>query len=256
MNAVTTMAPGVPSSPAGRPLPRRPWSRNRYPVSAFEAALAELGARGATGALRGPNGTVWLSDGAVTGARSPLVSDVPFGAPTGRRFEAELTWRERLLDAAYYALGQTGGEFEFHAAPPPDGPTRALPLEALRQAIGRRRALLDQVLARPDLDTAPVTAAEVRPGMPPGRRLRALLAAADGQLTPPQLAARLGRSAFGVLLDVRLLAAAGLLRLPPRPPAEPPRSGAAAAPDRPPADPSDPNVAMLLRIRAALEARL
>ncbi|TQF06258.1 transcriptional regulator [Kitasatospora acidiphila] len=256
MTAVTMPASGVPSSPAGRPLPRRRWSRNRYPVGAFEAALAELGARGAAGALRGPSGTVWLSDGAVAGARSPLVADVPFGSPTRRPFEAELVWRERLLDAAYYAFGQVGGEFEFHAAPTPDGLTRTLPLEALRQAIGRRRALLDQVLARPDLDTAPVVAAEVRPGMPPGRRLQAVLAATDGQLTPPQLAARLGRSVFGVLLDVRLLAAAGLLRLPPRPPAEPPRSGAAAAPDRPPVDPSDPDVAMLLRIRAALEARL
>ncbi|MCC9307487.1 hypothetical protein LN042_10290 [Kitasatospora sp. RB6PN24] len=188
------------------------------------------------------------------------------------------------MDAVYFVLGQAGREFEFHAGPPPDGSVRSLPLEALRQAIGRRRALLDQVMPRPELDTAAVTVAETRPGVPPGRRLRAVLAAADGQLAPSQLAARLGRSVFGLLLDVRLLAAAGHLVLPHRPlsepppapseplgpvsdphrpppephraPSEPPPPSAAAPSDRSPAVPSDPEVTMLLRIRAALEARL
>jgi hypothetical protein len=236
----------------------------------------DLAAQRASGELRGPSGTVWLSRGAVVRAHSPLVPEACLlaGAWFGDRIDDELAWNTRLLDAAYFALGQADGPFDFRAELPPDGRVRTLRTEVLCYAIGRRRALLDQVLPRPDLDTAAVAPAAPGGRSPsPGRRLCALLAAADGQLTPPELASRLGRSTFSVLLDIRLLAGAGLLRLPSRaaparpadsgvpsiPPAAPglPRRQAPAQPsERPPADPSDPNVALLLRIRAALEARL
>lgn len=112
------------------------------------------------------------------------------------------------------------------------------------------------------------------------RRRRAVLEAADGRRTPAEIALLLGRSAFGTVLDIRHLAAGGLIEstpsLPPPPvplqpllaPVPPPLPPPVEAqrvvfPTRtrpaattPSYDPSDPHVALLLRIRAGLEARL
>ncbi|MFE9424738.1 transcriptional regulator [Kitasatospora sp. NPDC006697] len=223
-------------------LPRRHAKSRRG--SAFESALGELAAQRATGALHGTAGTAWLADGAVVGVHSPYTADAP--PPCAER---ELAWHGMLLDAAYFAFGQDCGSLGFHPGPPPeDGGLRALPFERLGQAIRCRRALLDQVCPHPELDTAAVATAPTGSALPaPARRLAELLAAVDGALTPHQLACRLRRSTFGVLLDVRLLAAAGLLHLPP---------GAGEAAVRSALDPADPEVALLLRIRSALEARL
>jgi hypothetical protein len=68
----------------------------------------------------------------------------------------------------------------------------------------------------------------------------------DGSRTAPAIARELGRRAFATLLDVRRLAAAGLVAPAPADPADPkapPRSGA-----------TDPYVALLKRVRDALEA--
>ncbi|GAA1961299.1 hypothetical protein [Kitasatospora viridis] len=230
------------STPTGT-LPRR---RAKAEAGPFEAALGELAARRATGALHGAAGTAWLADGAVVRVRSPYAAPDPCA-------EGELAWYGLLLDAAYFAFGQPGGALGFEPGPPPgDDRQRALSCERLGRAVRCRRALLNQVCPHPELDTAAV-AREDAPSHPPAhpaRRLSELLAAADGELVPHQLARRLGRSTFGVLLDVRLLAAAGLLHLPP---------GAGDAAARRPLDrldPSDPEVALLLRLRSALEARL
>ncbi|MEU4096700.1 transcriptional regulator [Streptomyces sp. NPDC026673] len=120
----------------------------------------------------------------------------------------------------------------------------------------------------------------------------AVLAAADGSRTPVQIAWHLGRSAFATLLDVRRLAAIGRISTPVRaeaPPAPAPPAAVSSpapvpraavlspapapapvplppAPEPPPLtrggpqpavlSSSDPSVALLLRLRAALEARL
>lgn len=84
-----------------------------------------------------------------------------------------------------------------------------------------------------------------------GTRQRALLAAADGERTPAELARLLGRPAFHTLLDVRRLAAAGLVETPLDPGPEP------APPPPVPALPvADPDIALLRRLRDALEAHL
>ncbi|PRH80688.1 hypothetical protein C6N75_02690, partial [Streptomyces solincola] len=90
------------------------------------------------------------------------------------------------------------------------------------------------------------------PGQTVTARQRALLARADGRRTPAQLARDLGRPAFHTLLDIRRLAAAGLVATPREP-----------APTAPPTVPgwvadiaADPDIALLRRLRDALEAHL
>ncbi|MFV2121672.1 transcriptional regulator, partial [Streptomyces sp. Act-28] len=80
---------------------------------------------------------------------------------------------------------------------------------------------------------------------------RQLLEGADGVRTPAQLAWVLGRPAFHTVLEIRRLAAAGLVETPApdTDPAPVPPSGAA-----PTAGP--PDIALLRRVRDALEAHL
>jgi len=280
------------------PLPRRRRS-GCSPATSFEAALTDLAAEGATGALTGADGTVHLLDGAVVHAESRSAADVGSlltgcGRLAGRdwedalllsggrlaeyllasgqvgRGELELARLTALFDAAHFALGQDGGELRFDSAAVPHfRPARPLTVHELRGAIGRRRALLDRIWPSSRLDAAPLYrhGADPDPRAVPSRRRRAVLNAADGRLTAPRIARLLGRSSFGVLLDVRQLAAVGLLEAgqpavavpppaaelpPPAPPAvllPPPR-----APGPPGYDPDDPEVGLLLRLRAALEA--
>ncbi|MFC0597966.1 transcriptional regulator [Streptomyces palmae] len=282
-----TPSPGPPA-----PLPRRRRRTGSLPPSTFQAALGELCAQGATGALTGPAGSVYLTDGAVVHAESPLAPDVetllagdrrpppPAGAQTPAAgllgaCERELCQLSALLDAAYFALQQDRAPLTFRTGQPPRlAAVHALSADALREAVGQRLALLDRVWPWPDVDTAAVTCHHRQAAR--GRRLavrparqHAVLAAADGLRTPPEIARLLRRSAFGTLLDVRQLAAAGLIETPGLravPSAAPdPIAPAPAVPDRPPPplsrteprhDPSDPEVALLLRLRAALEAKL
>ncbi|MER5350131.1 transcriptional regulator [Kitasatospora sp. NPDC002551] len=123
---------------------------------------------------------------------------------------------------------------------------------------------------------------------PPTRRQCELLDHADGRRTPAELARLLGRSAFATTADVRRLAAAGLLAGPdtgcaagtapaapggvpaPRAPGGlhrrvpgaalaaltgPPRAAAPPPAGVPPND-TDPDIALLIRVRTLLEARL
>jgi hypothetical protein len=82
-------------------------------------------------------------------------------------------------------------------------------------------------------------------GTGPTRSQRQVLGAADGSRTPAQIAWLLGRSAYTTVLDVRRLAAAGLIETPSRRPAPVPvpypRSAA-------------PDISLLIRLRDALEA--
>ncbi|MFJ5926116.1 transcriptional regulator [Kitasatospora sp. NPDC092948] len=291
------------------PLPRRRRS-SCAPATTFEAALTDLAAEGATGVLHGPAGAVHLAAGLVVHAESPRGASVGHlltgagritvrdweesavlsgGHPadhllsTGRigRAELELARLAATLDGAHDALAQHDGELRFDSAVRPAFRlARPLSVLELRGAVGRRRALLDACWPAADLDSVPPVAtgaAPVRRTAVPRHRRQALLAAADGTRTVPELARLLGRTTFGTLLDVRQLAAAGLLTAVPsdpppvtgplpavRPavlPAPPPAAGPRPAPPDvllPPGprsyDTSDPEVGLLLRLRAALEA--
>ncbi|MEU9130031.1 transcriptional regulator [Kitasatospora sp. NPDC048540] len=330
----------MPATLAAQRLPRRRRS-GCSPATVFETALTDLAAQRADGTMAGAAGTLHLVDGYVVHAESPAAASVEAlltgcgrlsaaewaghlatGLPmaeqlvrSGRvsRSELQLCQLTAVLDAAFFALAQDGGEIRFSAAARPEFTlARPMSVRELRAAVGRRRALLDRVWPCPQLDAAAVRR---RPGAVPtacSRRRRAVLDAADGHRTPADIALLLGRSAFGTVLDIRHLAAGGLIEstappipaIPPIPTVPPPRTAMRPAvpvgppqvllPTRPrhaapqavpvavavpvpvavavpaaapvavhpavatalPYDPSDPHVALLLRIRAGLEARL
>ncbi|MEV4555691.1 transcriptional regulator [Kitasatospora sp. NPDC049285] len=294
--------PAVPVQPvpaaAGRsrtPLPRRRRS-TCAPATTFEAALTDLAAEGATGALHGPDGAVHLVAGAAVHAEAPAAATVGHLLTGAGRIsvrdwedslllgadrladylvgshllgpgELELARLTATLDAGHFALAQHGGELRFDpAARPVFRLARPLTVLELRGAVGRRRSLLDACWPTAELDLVPLLATGTPPQRRtavPRRRRQALLAAADGTRTATELARLLGRSTFGTLLDVRQLAAAGLLgaRRPAAVPDPPPPAAAQPVPPDvllPPGprtyDPSDPEVGLLLRLRAALEA--
>ncbi|MER8184220.1 transcriptional regulator [Kitasatospora sp. NPDC094015] len=313
---MTTAALGVPTlhAPVLR-LPRRRRS-GCSPATVFETALTDLAAQRATGVITGTDGSLYLHDGSVVHAESPSAPGVGSlltgcgrltpaewaghleghrtdGRPLAEQLvgsgrvsasELHLCHLTAVLDAAFFALGQAEGEIHFSAAVEPRFTlARPMSVRELRAAAGRRRALLDRVWPCPQLDTATVRR---RPGAVPRactRRRRAVLEAADGLRTPAEIARLLGRSTFGTVLDIRHLAAGGLIESaapvpepapapsfppvtvpPPRAAPEPsPAAPQVLLPSRPHPtapvlfhDPSDPHVALLLRIRAGLEARL
>ncbi|MFH8635213.1 hypothetical protein ACH4CC_35930 [Streptomyces lydicus] len=281
------------------------------PISPHPPAPAGLldrfAAERVTGALRGPHGCFYLLDGAVTcveDAAAPGI-DVRLSAagkvpPQGWRYAAERAGPQRRGGQFLVSEGWlTQGELEvchlaalldaaFFALPlPPDatsftpgtahwlGVVRPVSAAALQQATARRRALLDRLRRWAAADTSPVVAVPTGDRAPtPTSRQRRLLAHADGRHTPYELARTLGQSAFVTLLDVRRLAAAGLVRMPPAPGGLPRRRpGAsldgsappAAAGPRPPTwqlpvpdvlHTADPDIALLVRLRTALEENL
>ena len=282
----------------GLPIPPRP--------PAPDGLLDRFAAQRVTGALRGPHGCVYLLDGAVTcvecAARhpgstyaSPRPARCPRRAggrpwtPPGRSTASASSWSARAGDA-----GRTGDL-------PPGGPPRrrllrpaAAPAEATSftpgsahwlgacarsapppcsrrrpaagrswpaAALGRGRQLAGRARLRP-CGRARTTAGQ-----------RRLLERADGRHTPYELARSLGQSAFVTLLDIRRLAAAGLVRVPS--PAALPRRRPGACLDGPPPGPAhgrvhpdwqlpvpdlldtaDPDIALLIRLRTALEENL
>ncbi|WP_228775515.1 MULTISPECIES: transcriptional regulator [Streptomyces] len=243
--------------------------------------LDRLASERATGALHGCAGALYLADGAVVHAESPAVPDlgrrltargrlspqaweeaVAEGGPGYRagsllvergrlsRGELELCHLSALFDAAYFVLSPLGPGLRA-----PDrflggarhwlGPIRPVPVPLLRREVVRRRRLLERAWPRPEVDAAPVVRTSdggAGPAQATGRR--AVLAAADGVRTPVQIARDLGRPAFATLLDVRRLAAAGLVRTP--------CADTPTAPVPPP--PAAPELSLLYRIRDALEA--
>lgn len=256
----------------------------------------------ATGALHGRAGALYLADGALVHAESPVVPDVGWRLTAGGRLSRE-SWEEAvaeggpghragsllvergrlsrgelelchlsaLFDAAYFVLfpldgSQRAPDRFLREARHWFGPVRPVPVAAVEREVRRRRGLLERAWPCPEVDVSPVVPVpgavrRARPGTAPGARPQgrgaaagpgcgrgAVLAAADGVRTPTQIAGALGRSAFATLLDVRRLAAAGLVRTPvPGTPA--PRPAPAA---RVPAD--APDISLLRRIRDALEA--
>ncbi|MEU1778194.1 MULTISPECIES: transcriptional regulator [Streptomyces] len=255
------------------------------------ATLDRLVRERATGALHGRAGALYLADGALVHAESPVVPDVGWrltasgrlsresweeavaeGGPDHRagsllvergrlsRGELELCHLSALFDAAYFVLSPLDGSQRapdrfLRGARHWFGPVRPVPVAAVRREVRRRRGLLERAWPCPALDVSPVVPVPVP--VPAPRAVRrspsgAVLAAADGVRTPTQIAGALGRSAFATLLDVRRLAAAGLVRTP-APGTPPPRRARPAAPAaKVPAD--APEIFLLQRIRDALEA--
>ncbi|MFJ5265888.1 transcriptional regulator [Streptomyces sp. NPDC088387] len=253
----------VETTPPPR-LPVRDREAARAQFGALSPMLARLATEHATGTLHREHGTLHLADGGVVHAESPsapgievlLAGPAPSDpAPLPDRFAQgalELCRLEALYDAAYFALApsSTPGRFRF-GTPPPAGGGRAVPVAVLERAVVRRRAVLHRIWPDPRTDgTALVrTDAGAHPARSVTARQRAVLDRVDGVRTAPDIAWELGRQAFHTLVDVRRLAAAGLVR--PQPPpasAEPPPAEGAP----PPAD--DPHIILLKRLRDALEA--
>ncbi|TYK50392.1 transcriptional regulator [Actinomadura decatromicini] len=173
-------------------------------------ALGALERERSTGLLRiGDDGAFQIVRGAVAHAESrhaPGPGEPPDGS--GRELPELLA----VFDAAYFLLG-SAAEPDFTEGPPSARPRR-ITAATLVHERRRRRGLLDAAWPDAGVDVAPVV---------PVRRVRRqrviltgvqaeILLNADGRRTPADLAAHLGRTAFGCLLAVRGLAAASLLR--------------------------------------------
>ncbi|WP_030747456.1 hypothetical protein [Streptomyces sp. NRRL F-5135] len=245
--------------------------------------LVRLADEHATGALLRDHGTLYLADGRVVHAESPAAPGIDILLTTGGRLsradweeavdragarrtvgrflvesgrlhegELEICHVGALFDAAYFALTPGGGPTRFrHGAQHWIGPVRPVPAAAVAREIARRLELLDSVWPYPAVDTAPVTPRAPAPGQVVTRGQHALLSLADGTRTPVALARALGRPAFHTLLDIRRLAAAGLLETPDEPAAAP-----ATVPSWVATVAADPDTALLRRLRDALEESL
>ncbi|MEU8761929.1 transcriptional regulator [Streptomyces sp. NPDC048659] len=246
--------------------------------------LTRLAAERATGALLRDHGTLYLVDGRVVHAESPSAPGLDVLLTAGGRLpregwdeavdragahravgrflvdsgrlhdgELEICHLGAVFDAAFFALAPTSAPSRFrYGVGHWFGAVRPVDAEAVERETVRRRELLDSVWPYPAVDTAPVVPRPAAPGQPVGARQRALLAAADGTRTPAEIARVLGRPAFHTLLDVRRLAAAGLVETP----SEPPPTAAPAVPAWVGEVATDPDIALLRRLRDALEAAL
>ncbi|MBB5110134.1 hypothetical protein FHS40_009264 [Streptomyces spectabilis] len=193
--------------------------------------------------------------------------------------ELELSQSCTVIDAALFALPFPPDAAEFtpgvtHWL----GVIRPIPVAAIIRAVQHCAAKLSQFHAWASADRTPVIAAYPPPYMVTYRQ-RELLAHADGRHTPPELAQMLGRSAFETILATRRLAARGLVQLPNEPPtaysslpglprrlpgstlAEQSQPGVSDVTTWQPSIPaaqscSNPDVALLVRLRTALEEHL
>ncbi|GAA1560950.1 hypothetical protein GCM10009827_097820 [Dactylosporangium maewongense] len=224
----------------GRQQPKL--GRGVTPVKALQQ-LAGLGVTGAMTVVGQPGGVIFLRDGLVNGVESPAAPSVDrlltaAGVVDERVWETipsrparalvegghlsaaevELCAINALYDAAWFVLSTERAELRF--APDIEhwlGAESTVTADQLCDHVARQRRILDEVHPSDVTDTA-----AVRPVLRPGLD-RVLLSGlqweivlhADGQRTPQDLAGLLGRSAYAVTLDVRRLAAAGLIESPP-----------------------------------------
>ncbi|GAA3396145.1 DUF4388 domain-containing protein [Cryptosporangium minutisporangium] len=220
-------------------------------MTAVEAALRELVALGATGALHvdaSLGAVLYLQEGRVTHidadaapgigtvltASGRLSKDVwesvrTVGGPSARvgallvdqgylsQGELELCVNSALFDAAYFALEAEPTAVRFVAGEASwFGGTPRVDVERVVREVARRRDQLTATFPSSEFDEAPLA---LVPRLPrdqivvDGLRWELLLNA-DGRRTPLELARQLGRGAFATLLEVRRLAAIGALRAP------------------------------------------
>ncbi|WP_435601049.1 transcriptional regulator [Streptomyces sp. C10-9-1] len=252
------------------------------PTAAVSPTLTRLAEERATGVLVRDHGALYLADGQVVHAESPAAPGLDVlliaGGRLGRtgwddavaragarrevgRFlvdsgqvtggELELCHLAALHDAAFFTLAPAGGPTRFrYGVAHWMGSIRPVPAADVAREASRRRGLLEALWPYPGVDTAPLRPAPASPGA--SRRQQALLALADGVRTPPAIARVIGRPAFNTLVEVRRMAAAGLVETPPDPACTP----RARLPDWVPDFSDDPDIALLRRLRDALEASL
>ncbi|MER8119920.1 transcriptional regulator [Streptomyces sp. NPDC094031] len=279
--------------------------RDKAAARALSPMLNRLAEERATGVLVREHGTLYLAEGRVVHAESPLAPGLDVlltahgtlaaaawqraaAAAEGPLHAAELLLESGLLpsgalelchldalyDAGYFALApsSTPGRFHYEGAPR-TGPLPSVPVVALERETLRRRLQLHRLWPDPAADTAPLIRADPLPRRdtgpcapagparrtPVAPRQRAVLDRVDGTRTAADIARELGRQAFHTLVDVRRLAAAGhlgpLAPAVPVPAAPPPTAPEQARNLPPPLPPvTDPDIALLKRLRDALEA--
>ncbi|MET8981963.1 transcriptional regulator [Streptomyces sp. NPDC004539] len=196
------------------------------------------------------DGDVWKKTVSRRGAVQLLVDEghLPRGA-------VELCLLGALFDAAYFALspGDTPARFRYDDTQDEPGVVRPVEAGALERETARRRALLDRVWPDGRTDDAPLRLVDPHPPPRLPARRRAVLDQVDGDRTATDIAHRLGRRAFPTLLDVRRLAAAGLVT-PLVTPNPPPAASTSPVPAPGPLPDDDPHITLLKRLRDALEA--
>ncbi|RPK77523.1 hypothetical protein EES45_20890 [Streptomyces sp. ADI97-07] len=245
--------------------------------------LQRLAAERATGALMRDRGTLYLADGQVVHAESPATPGIDVLLTTSGALRSEGWWDAvaqagagqrvarylvdsgrvpggalelchlgALYDAAFFALAPTHTPARFrYGVSHWIGPVRPVPVDSVQRETLRRRELLDRIWPDALTDSAPIapTAHPVDAPVPP--RQRRVLDLVNGVRTATDIAQELGRSAFHTLVDLRRLAAAGLVE-----PVRPASAGSASGPVRIelPEVTADPDLALLRRLRDALEA--
>ncbi|MFC4531248.1 hypothetical protein [Sphaerisporangium dianthi] len=154
------------------------------------------------------------------------------------RGELELCVLGAILDAAFFVLAATGTRHRFKEGDRhPFGDRWYFDVAGLFREYGRRRVQLDRAWPYPELDSLPVV---ITPRITAQRVVLTpvqweVLLNADGTATPLDLARRIGRPAYSVLLAVRQFGAAGLLLAPGNAAPLPPGTSAdGAAPALPP----------------------
>ena len=263
------------------PPPRLP-VRDRAPGAAaggISPMLSRLAEERATGVLIRERGTLYLADGEVVHAESPATPGLDVLFSVRGVLDAEV-WREAvaaagarrrvgrflidsgriaegalelchlgsLYDAAYFVLGPSSTPTRFrYGAAHWFGPHRPVTVAALERETVRRRELLHRIWPDPATDTAPLRRALLAAGPTVPLRQEAVLGRVDGVRTAADVSLAQGRPAFHTLVDLRRLAAAGLVTAAPAPQPLPPPSVLTQTS-------ADPDVALLRRLRDALEA--
>jgi hypothetical protein len=245
------------------------------------ASLGALAAEQATGALSSERGIIYLAAGRVVHVESAFTPDVGIlltrsgavapdgwweavdraGAQhrVGRRLvdsgrltagALELCHLGALFDAAYFVLAHDGPVRRFRpGAAHWLGVVRPVPVDTVVRESTRRRELLHRIWPEPDIDLVPLARVpDVDPTDLPLRRSRTL-AQVDGVRTAAEIAAALACRTYHTLVELRRLAADGLVVPAPRS-----RAAAEPSPDRHAAARDDPDTALLRRLRDALEA--
>ncbi|OON73002.1 hypothetical protein [Streptomyces tsukubensis] len=249
-------------------------------TAAVSPMLRRLARERATGALMRDRGTLYLAGGQVVHAEAPAAPTIDVLLTTGGALRPESWWEAvteagtghrvgaylvdsgqvtcgalelchlgALYDAAFFALAPSSGPARFrYGVVHWLGPVRPVAADAVERETVRRRELLDTIWPDAETDHAPLV--RLPEDAPVTARQRHLLEYVDGVRTAPDIARALGRPAFHTLVDLRRLAAAGVVSTLREDPSAP------AAPSWLPEVSADPDIALLRRLRDALEATL
>ncbi|MGA6223545.1 transcriptional regulator [Streptomyces umbrinus] len=205
--------------------------------------LSRLAEERATGVLTRERGVLYLVEGQVVHAESPAtpgldvllttrgalgsdgwweaVSEAGADRRVGRflvdsgRLTAgalELCHLGALYDAAFFTLGPSSGPARFrYGVAHWIGPVRPVSVDAVERETLRRHDLLHRIWPEPGTDTEPLvrTGRAVDSTLPP--RQRTVLDQVDGERTASDISLVLGRPGFHTLVDLRRLAAAGIV---------------------------------------------